>query len=128
MYANGKPNSDREYIRKLLNHAADKIGFQSPIPPALANIKPNHVKSVADYDDNWRLRPAVIAAMLAASEQTGHPLYAAAKAEPLLLEQLEEIIKAAGESVHAGDGKLEIDSVEKMVDKVYAIARLLLGL
>ncbi len=126
MYANGKPNSDRKYIRNLLNRAADKIGFQTPIPPALANVKPGQVKSVADYDDNWRLRPAVIAAILAASEQSGHPLYAAAKAEPLLLEQLEEIIKAAGESVHAGDGKLEMAFVEKMVAEVYDMIKLLI--
>lgn len=127
LYVNGKPNSDREFIRELLNRAADKIGFQTPIPSAIANVKPGQIKSVADYDDNWRLRPAVIAAILAASEQPEHPLYAAAKTEALLLEQIEEIIKAAGESVHAGDGKLEIASVQEMVDKVYGMVKLLLG-
>lgn len=128
LYADEKPISDREYIRELLNRATDKIGFQTPIPPALANVKPNHVKSVADYDNSGLLRSAVIAAILAGSEQSGHPLYAVARAEPTLLEQLEEIIKAAGKNIHAGDGKLDIASVHEKVDKVYGMVRLLLGL
>ena len=128
VYARGKHVEDPAYWERVYEESAKAVGFSVPLPKALARVKPNDVKSAADYPNGWRLRGATIAALLAARDDYEHPLRQAASQEPKLLELIDDVAKKAGRAVHAGAERPSVQSVLPIVADVYRAVGLLSGL
>lgn len=127
VYTRSGPVEDRAYYGHVYEASARTIGFRVPLPAALAGVKPNQVKS-ACYGEGWRLRGAIVAAVLAARDNRSHPLRHAAAQEPDLLSQLDAVATAAGEAVHAGDTELTLQRVLPVIASVCRAVGLLSGL
>jgi hypothetical protein len=128
VYAQGTPVQDKAYCERVYEESAKSIGFHVPLPRALAGVRPSDVKSAADYQKGWRLRAAIVAALLAARDDRSHPLRRAATQEPLLLELLERVAARAGEAVHGGAERPSLQSVLPVVADVHRAVGLLSGL
>jgi hypothetical protein len=127
LYSKGRPVEDRDYSAGVYESSAKAIGFHMPLPKALAGVIPQHVKGVCS-GQTWRLRAAIVTAVLAARDDLSHPLRRAATEEPALLSHLDNVASAAGEALHAGTGDLEIDSVLRVIAAVQRAVGLLTGL
>lgn len=119
---------DRRTYSATYEGAFRSLGFALPIPEALLNVKPGHIKSVAVYQESWRLRPLVTGTALRAQVDPTHPFAEAAKKAPWLLAPIDKIASAGGVAGHAYGGSFSPDDAEQHVDKVYDIVSLLLGL
>lgn len=104
------------------------LGFAGPVPSALLNVKPGHIRSVADYNAHWRLRPLVTATALAAQRDPSHPLASAAARSPGLLVSIDEIATAGGGAGHAHGASISTEKAEEHVNRVYDTVAILLGL
>lgn len=126
LYADEHPVSDAVYVREIYESAATSVGF-SVLPDGLAAVLPGQLKSAADRRESWRLRPMIIAALLRAREDMSHPLRAAARAAPRLLEELEAIARAGGQGAHAGDRIITWELAKETVDRLVRVITLLHG-
>jgi hypothetical protein len=122
------PQPDRKWLAEKYRSAAVSVGFEEPIPESLLNIKPGHIRSVAEFGDRWRLRPLVAACLLAAQLDVDHSLRKAARCEPGLLNDVENVAKQGGMAGHASDRAVALDDVERTVECTYTIISVLLGL
>ena len=113
-----RPVQDQVYVSKVYEARAAALGFKTPLPAAVAGTRPNHLKA-ACFESGWRLRGAIVAAMIAATDQPMHPLVKAAKRRPELIEDLDGIAAIAGDAIHAGDGSLELSSISPVIESVY---------
>lgn len=127
VYADRRPVEDDVFCRDVYEASARFVGFHVPLPEALARVRPNHVKSACFPDGNWRLRAAIIAAVLAARDNRSHPLRRAAAQEPRLLDLLDGVARAGG-AVHAGAQRPSLQSVLPVVADVHRAVGLLSGL
>jgi hypothetical protein len=127
VYTDRRPVEDYVYCQGVYEASAKAVGFHVPLPEALASVKPNHVKAACYPDGNWRLRGAIIAAVLAARDDRAHPLRRAAAQEPKLLELLDGVARAGG-AVHAGAERPSLQSVLPVVSDVHRAVGLLSGL
>ena len=128
VYTDRRPVEDEAYCQGVYEASAKAVGFRIPLPEGLARVKPNHVKAACYPDGGWRLRGAIVAAVLAARDDRAHPLRRAATQEPKLLELLEDIAKKAGGAVHSGAERLSFLSVLPVVADVHRAVGLLSGL
>jgi hypothetical protein len=128
VYTDRRPVEDEVYCQGVYEASAKAVGFRVPLPEALARVKPNHVKAACYPDGGWRLRGAIIAALLAARDDARHPLRRAAAREPGLLELLDDVATKAGGAVHAGAERPSLPSVLPVVADVHRAVGLLSGL
>lgn len=128
VYTDRRPLEDEVYCQGVYEASAKAVGFSVPLPEALARVKPNHVKAACYPDGGWRLRGAIVAAVLAARDDRSHPLRRAATREPKLLELLDDVAKKAGGAIHAGDERPSLQSVLPVVADVHRAVGLLSGL
>lgn len=128
VYTDRRPVEDKVYCQVVYEASAKAMGFRVPLPEALARVKPNHVKAACYPDGGWRLRGAIIAALLAARDDARHPLRRAAAREPGLLELLDDVATKAGGAVHAGAERPSLPSVLPVVADVHRAVGLLSGL
>jgi hypothetical protein len=127
VYSAHRPVEDDVYCQSVYEASAKAVGFHVPLPGALARVKPNQVKAACYPDGSWRLRGAIIAAVLTARDDRAHPLRRAAAQEPILLELLEGVARAGG-AVHAGAERPSLQSVLPVVADVHRAVGLLSGL
>jgi hypothetical protein len=127
VYTDRRPVEDDVYCQGVYEASAKAVGFDVPLPEALARVKPNHVKAACYPDGNWRLRGAIIAAVLAARDDRAHPLRRAAVQEPKLLELLDGVASAGG-LIHAGAERPSLQSVLPVIADVHRAVGLLSGL
>lgn len=128
VYTDRGPVQDRTYCHGVYEASAKAVGFNVPLPEPLARVRPNHVKAACYPGGGWRLRGAVIAALLAARDDARHPLRLAAAREPKLLNCLEKIASKAGDAVHAGEQRLSTSSVLPVVADAHRAVGLLFGI
>lgn len=128
VYTDRRPVQDDAYCQRVYEASAKAVGFGVPLPEALARMKPNHVKAACYPDGGWRLRGAIVAAVLAARDDREHPLRRAAAQEPKLLDLLDDVAKKAGGAVHSGAERLSFQSVLPVVADVHRAVGLLSGL
>lgn len=119
---------DRDMIAAAYRSAACAVGFEEPIPDSLLNVRPGHIRSVAEYGEHWRLRPLVCAHILAAQSDISHPLRTAARRSPLLLEAIEQVASRGGMAGHANDAMVTLDEVEATIKHAYMVTSILTGL
>ena len=119
---------DRAWLEATYRAAAKAVGFAEPIPESLLNIKPGHIRSVAEFGEQWRLRPLVMASILSAQTTTPHPLRAAAGAAPGLLRDIDEIARQGGKAGHADGDQGTVSDVSTTVELTYTVVSILSGL
>lgn len=124
LYNGDRPNEDQAFVMNVYDAAAKGVGFALPLPRALRAMKPNQVRAVC-LGDGWRLRAAIVAALLTAARDKDHPLHRAARREPKLLAIADRIADDAGGAVHAGNDDLSPAEVFPTIDKVEYIVELL---
>ncbi len=127
VYADRRPVEDEVYCQSVYEESAKAVGFHVPLPDALARVRPNHLKAACYPDGNWRLRGAIIAAVLTARDDFAHPLRRAASQEPRLLELLDGVAKAGG-AVHASAEHLSLPPARHVVADVFRAVGLLSGI
>ena len=127
VYSNRRPVEDDLYCQTVYEASAKVVGFHVPLPDALTHVKPSHVKAACYPDGNWRLRAAIIAAVLAARDDRTHPLRRAAAQDPKLLHLLDGVAQAGG-AVHAGAERLSFRAASRVVADVHRAVGLLCGL
>lgn len=123
---NGKdrPVQDQVYVSDVYRAHAAELGFKTPLPDALAGTRPNHLKA-ACYESGWRLRGAIVAAMMVATDQPDHPLVRAAQRRPELIEDLDRVAAMAGDALHTGGGELTLGSISPLIESVYRAVAIL---
>lgn len=119
LYVGDIPNSDRTFVRQAYETAMATLGFAGQLPSALATVKPNQLRAACGGGDNWRLRPMIVATLLAACKQGGHPLKRVAGVAPTFLSDLDFVVGAAGEATHAGGECPALGTCAELVRKVY---------
>lgn len=119
---------DRSIYSATYDGAFRSLGFSSPIPEAFLNVKPGHVRSVAEYGDSWRLRPLVTATALVAQHDPTHPLARVATRHPHVISDIDEIATAGGGAGHANADSVAFQQAEELTDKVYSVVSALLEL
>ena len=121
------PVQDQVYVTEVYRAHAAELGFKTPLPDAVAGTRPNHLKA-ACYQSGWRLRGAIVAAMITATHQPSHPLVRAAKSRPELIEDLDRVATMAGDAIHAGSGSLELAAISSVIESVYRSVAILGGI
>lgn len=119
---------DRHVLSATYENAFLSLGFSPPFPRSLLNVKPGQIRAVAEFNDNWRLRPLITATALAAYRDTTHPFSKAAKRSPNLLDCIDEVASAGGKAGHANGESPSIEDLERITDEVYHIASVIIGL
>lgn len=127
VYTDRKPVEDPVYYEGVYESSAKTIGFRTPLPEALARVKPNLVKAACYPDGGWRLRGAIIAAVLSARDDRSHPLHRAASEEPALLDLLDGVATAGG-ALHSGAKPQSLEETLRIVANVHRAVGLLAGL
>jgi len=122
------PQQDRKWLEATYRAAATSVGFANSIPEALINIRPGHIRSVAEFGEQWRLRPLVMACILSAQAMPEHPLHAAARRHPRLLNDIDEVASQGGKAGHADGGKSPLSDMITTAKLTYKIISTLLGL
>ncbi|MBD2359757.1 hypothetical protein H6G36_00845 [Anabaena minutissima FACHB-250] len=111
-------SNDREYKRNLLNGLANKLGFTTPLPNTLVDVKPGKIRASCDSGVG-SLRSHLIAAMLTARYDNKHPLYLLAQKSPDILIRLDKLAEIRDQSSHASNQQLETEEVLLQISTVY---------
>jgi hypothetical protein len=120
--------TDQAYNRGIYEATARALGLEVPLPRALAAVKQDKVRGVSGQGGAWQLRPMVVAALLAARSDTRHPLRRAARQQPRLLHELDDISDKAGTAIHGrARQQLEPGLVIDMVQRTWRVVDLLVG-
>ena len=122
------PVLDKALLAATYRSAALAVGFTEPIPRAMLNVPAGQIQSVALYQQYWRLRPLVMATILAAQLDGEHPLRRAARQAPQLLCEIDDVASEGGKAGHANDQPPTADDVERTVERTYAVVGVLTGL
>jgi hypothetical protein len=125
LYVGDSPNTDRTFIRQAYEAAREAVGFAGPLPEAFASIKPSVLRSACGARDNWRLRPMIMATVLAARKEAGHPFRRVARVAPTLLSELDVLVEAAGDATHAGGEAPTVEACKRLALKAYETVALL---
>lgn len=106
-------NVDSKLLRATMKAAAIKVGFPAEhIPPAFLAARPETIKFLCTHKPRGQLRPVVSTLLLSAAGQPQHPMRRVAVAAPTWLVDLNALVGRAGQAVHAGRTKADIDQLE----------------
>jgi hypothetical protein len=119
--------NDREYNRDLLNKLANQLGFITPLPYTLLDVKQGKIRSAADAGIG-SLRSHLLAALLTVRSQNQHPLNLLAKKSPDMLILLDKLAEMRDKSSHSSNQKLEMEEVAQQIDIVYEFVGGMLGI
>lgn len=103
--------------KALISRAASDIGLNPP-PESFLRVRKNLVKSVSEHNDAWRLRPLIVATLLASRKDPSHPFRRVATQSPDLLTTLDELASISGQASHANDKRWDFESLCEAVDCV----------
>lgn len=118
---------DKKWLEQLYRSAAVAAGFKEPLPEAFLSARPSHIRAVAQSGESWRLRPLVMATLLAAEFDMGHPIREAAQRNPELLSHVEAVATAGGEGGHAHARARAQADLERIVECTYGVIAALVG-
>lgn len=121
------PLQDKRLYSEIYRSASVATGFGDAMPESLLFVKPGQIRSVAEYQESWRLRPLICATLLLAKENEGHPLREIAVQCPQFLNDCDEVARRGGAAGHACDEKFDIADADDVVGLVYRLAGILTG-
>ncbi|HYI02091.1 MAG TPA: hypothetical protein VD972_39475, partial [Hyalangium sp.] len=105
-----------------------ELGFQTPLPRALANVRRSDIDAIVGRKDFWRLRAMIVANLLAARDDSRHPLRNVARLEQRLFAELDDIATVLGSQMHHGSKRLGGKAVQDTVHRIYRVVGLISGL
>ncbi|MUG96347.1 hypothetical protein F7734_30000 [Scytonema sp. UIC 10036] len=111
---------DREHNRNLLNGLANKLGFITPLPSSLVDVKQGKVRFAAD-SGRGSLRSYILAGLLTARHGSHHPLQLVAQKAPDMLIRLDKLAGMRDRSSHSSNQQLEIPEVLQQISTVYEV-------
>ncbi|PYE54070.1 hypothetical protein [Deinococcus yavapaiensis] len=91
---------DRTYNARRLDAMAQSLGFVTPLPERLSSVKVSDVYAMANRAWTGKLRPLLVATLIAAYRDARHPLRAVATRDPTFLHDLESAIHWGGGAAH----------------------------
>lgn len=121
------PHPDRDYISGVYEARAAKLGFKTPLPKAISRTKPSALRDACS-GSGWRLRGAIVAAIMAATDEPNHPLVRAAKRRPELVEELDWIAEMGGGGSHGSGSVYDLEAISPVIDSVYRSVSVLGGI
>lgn len=110
--------NDREYNRNLLNTLAENIGFITPLPRSLVDVKQGKV-NLAAIRGEGSLRPHLLAALLTTRQDSQHPLKLVAQTAPDMLTRLDKLAQLRDKSSHFSNQQLTLIEVSQQISTVY---------
>jgi hypothetical protein len=110
--------TDREYNRNLFNGLAIKLGFTTPLPYTLVDVKPGKIRASAD-SGTGSLRSHLLAALLTVRYDNQHPLYLLARKSPDILIRLDKLAEMRDKSSHSSNQQLDFPTVFQQISTVY---------
>jgi len=110
--------TDREYNRNLFNGLAMKLGFTTPLPYTLVDVKLGKIRASAD-SGTGSLRSHLLAALLTIRYNNQHPLYLLAQKSPDILTHLDKLAEIRDRSSHSSNQQLESSTVLQQISTVY---------
>lgn len=127
LYTDNGPIADHDYVHGIYDAAAKAVGLSLPIPQKFLDLSVEHLRSAAENRAARKLRPMIMAAVLRARNDTSHPIRMAARREPKLLERIENIVKEAGDGLHAKDYVLSPHIVGETIEQLIRVMEILHG-
>jgi hypothetical protein len=127
VYVNGHPHPDRGRNANVYNANAKIVGFETPLPCSMSNMRPGTLKSAADHPDGGA-RATLLASVLAASERVDHPLRRVASVNPRFIDELDRLIQIGDDAAHPDGPLLPQAEVNTFADDIYRMVGLLTGL
>jgi hypothetical protein len=121
-------SQEQEHCARVYESTAKQLGLETPLPRSLTHVKRDQVRAVLARGDAWRLRPLIIANLLATRDDARHPLRGAARGEPRLLAELENITALTSGQMHFGPTGIRLKEVQDTVHRLYRVVGLLSGL
>jgi hypothetical protein len=115
---------DRVFNEVLLNKIAHKIGFDTPVPRAVAGIKRGKLESVI-RSGKGTLNVLLVSALLTANGSPGHPIWKIARRMPQFLSWLSELAGDRDAVAHDNDGQVAKQKVDKHISRTYEMVELL---
>ena len=113
--SNSMSQNDRDFNSTLICQAASDVGLATP-PESFQRVTKGQVRSVSEYDDAWRLRPLIVATLLAARQAPNHPLRDVASQTPDLLTTLDDVASVAGSASHVNEQSWAFEDLSKTVN------------
>jgi hypothetical protein len=111
-------SDDRQENDEQLAVAADTLGFRTDdfgkLPKSLSYARPERIRAVA-FGKKETLSASVTAQLLAAHQQSDHPLRQVAKRLPTLLLDVGRLVEARGHGDDVGATAAEVAELETMV-------------
>lgn len=123
-----EPQKDQRMVAATYEGAFRSLGFSEPFPDSLLSVKPGQIRSVSEFHNYWQMRPVLTATAMLAQRDPIHPLAEAAKICPELLTTIDEVVCAGGSASHADGDTVSPDEAEQIVEKVYDIVSVMMGL
>lgn len=127
LYSGDRPVRDRAFRESVFEGSASEIGFKTPLPSHFKTANPLHVKS-AGSGDGWRLRPAIMAALLAARDDVSHPLRRAAEVWPDLFDDLDNLVSTLHGAAHDSGDVITVDRASAAIESVFHVVATLFDL
>lgn len=121
-------SQEQEHCTRVYESTAKELGLETPLPRSLARVKRDQVHAVLKRGDAWRLRPLIIANLLAARDDARHPLRRAVRGEPRLMAEMENITALTSGQMHFGPTGIRLKEVQDTVQRIYRVVGLLSGL
>jgi len=106
---------------------AEKLGFTTPLPNSLVDVKQGKVKSAADYGEG-SLRSYLLAALLTARHDSKHPLQLVAQKVPNILIRLDNLAGLRDKSSHFSKQQLALPEISQQISTVYEFVASILGI
>jgi len=122
---------DKELLKAIYETAFGDVGFGGRIPDSLLNVRPGHIRSVAEHgeQEHWRLRPLLMALVLSAHQNIDHPLRQVATIYPTILTDLDQVAMVGGWGGHSSKNKFHVsyEDFQRTVDLTYSILSAITG-
>ncbi len=117
----------RDFVQTVLDDCARALGFETPLPRAMTTANPGKVKASCLRADTSNIRPLCTAMLLAAVDDTAHPLWRLAARSPQWFTEVNEIAGAAGDQVHGGGEARSLAELHKHAERTVRLCKELLS-
>ncbi len=119
-------DEDKEFNRFLLNQIAAGLGFETPLPQRLTDVRRGKVLH-AERDFGGSLRPLLILSLLSAETDLAHPMRSLAAIDPSLLHRMDGLAAARDNVAHESIGPRS-GEVRRHIETTYIVVRTILDL
>lgn len=118
---------ERQSRFEILNEIAKNLGFTTPIPYSLSGISPTEIRRALE-SGGGTLGERVVATILIAHYETGHPIRKIANTTPELFSRIATLMRLRGMSAHDTDLEISPELVLEQRENTYQIIALILNL